>query len=66
MSDLLFADPAQALQQLEQSPSPNEPITSSLKFNVVGQPRKQVVKIPDYLTKSSRANGYPNQGVRLM
>lgn len=38
-------------------------LPASLKYDVIGEPRRQPVHVPDYLTKSSRQGGFPNQHV---
>lgn len=38
---------------------------ASMKYDVIGRPRQEPVHIPDYLTKSSRKTGFPNEHVSL-
>ncbi|XP_067947410.1 sperm-associated antigen 17-like [Watersipora subatra] len=42
------------------------PISNSLRYDVTGVPRSQPVHVPDYLTKSSNFNSYPNQQFALV
>jgi len=39
---------------------------TSMKFDATGSPRVQPVRVPDYLTMSSRKNAFPNHQVSFL
>ena len=61
----IHSDQQYPLQLIDQG-SPRDAeinMPASMKYDVIGRPRKNKVHIPDYLTKSSRKSGFPNEHV---